>query len=208
MFSPRRRFRASRACERAVAGGLAGVFAVALVLGGPALGADRHEEGDPGKARDEAREERDEADTSKLPETLDLAKLTYVDSQRDKSGVILEAADARVLPRREQVLMQTVALRLATANAKGELRVSCDHGELDLKSGSFVGIGKVRGRTPDGRRFETERLRYDHEAGLVTTDAPVVIRDGGGMLRGGGFRYQVREGRLKLLGGASVVQEQ
>ena len=66
----------------------------------------------------------------------------------------------------------------------------------------------MRGKTPDGRRFETERLRYDHAAGLVTTDAPVVIRDGGSALRGGGFRYQVREGRLKLLGGASVVTDQ
>lgn len=141
-----------------------------------------------------------------LPETLDLTKLTYTDSHRGRSGVILEADDARVLPRREQVLMQTVGLRLATADAKGELRLSCQHGELDLGTGSFVGVGKVRGQTPDGRRFETERLRYDHEAGLVTTDAPVVIRDGGGTLRGGGFRYRVREGRLQLLGGASVVQ--
>ena len=63
----------------------------------------------------------------------------------------------------------------------------------------------MRGSTPDGRRFETERLHYDHEAGLVTTDAPVVIRDKSGTLRGGGFLYQVREGRLKLTGGAQVV---
>jgi LPS export ABC transporter protein LptC len=141
-----------------------------------------------------------------LPQTLDLTELTYVDSEASRSGVVLEAADARVLPQREQVLMRSVGLRLATADAKGELRMSCDHGELDLQSGSFVGVGTVRGRTPDGRRFETERLRYDHEAGLVTTDAPVLIRDGGGTLRGGGFRYQVREGRLKLLGGATVEQ--
>jgi LPS export ABC transporter protein LptC len=190
MFGPPRRFRAGR---RVVPGLIAALVAFA-VPGPGAAAADR--DADPN------------AGESALPETLDLTKLTYVDSQRGNSGVILEAADARVLPRREQVLMQTVGLRLATANAKGELQLSCEHGELDLKSGSFVGIGRVRGKTPDGRRFETERLRYDHEAGLVTTDAPVVIRDGGGTLRGGGFRYQVREGRLKLLGGASVVQEQ
>jgi LPS export ABC transporter protein LptC len=143
-----------------------------------------------------------------LPQTLDLQSLTYVDSDRTRSGVVLEAQQARVLPRTEQVLMQTVALRLATADARGHLEVTCQHGELDLQSGSFVGIGAVRGRTPDGRRFETERMRYDHDAGLVTTDAPVVIRDASGTLRGGGFRYQVREGRLKLLGGATVEQSE
>jgi len=143
-----------------------------------------------------------------LPQTLDLTGLTYVDSQGSRSGVVLQAEEARVLPQREQVLMRAVGMRLATADAKGELQMSCDHGELDLQSGSFVGVGTVRGRTPDGRRFETERLRYDHDAGLVTTDAPVVIRDGTGTLRGGGFRYQVREGRLKLLGGATVEQSE
>jgi LPS export ABC transporter protein LptC len=148
------------------------------------------------------------ADAPELPQLLDLTSLTYVDSDRTRSGVILEAEQARVLPEREQVLMQRVALRLATADARGELELSCEHGELDLQSGSFVGIGTVRGRTPDGRRFETERMRYDHKAGLVTTDAPVVIRDAGGTLRGGGFRYQVREGRMKLLGGATVVQSE
>jgi LPS export ABC transporter protein LptC len=146
------------------------------------------------------------AERSGLPQTLDLTALTYVDSQGSRSGVVLQAEEARVLPQREQVLMRTVGLRLATADSKGELEMSCDHGELDLESGSFVGVGRVRGRTPDGRRFETERLRYDHEAGLVTTDAPVVIRDAGGTLRGGGFRYVVREGHLKLLGGATVEQ--
>ena len=179
-------------------------FRAALVLTALVLGAGLATDG-PARAADER---PDADDVSKLPETLDLSKLTYVDSQSGTSGLVLEAADARVLPRREQVLMQSVGLRLATADAKGELRVSCEHGELDLKSGSFVGIGRVRGKTPDGRQFETERLRYDHAAGLVTTDAPVVIRDGGSALRGGGFRYHVREGRLKLLGGASVVTDQ
>jgi len=146
------------------------------------------------------------AEQADVPQTLDLTSLTYTDSSGKQSGVILEAAEARVLPQREQVLLRSVGLRLATADSKGELELRCDHGELDLASGSFVGIGSVRGRTPDGRRFETARLRYDHAAGLVTTDAPVVIRDAGGTLRGGGFRYQVREGRLKLLGGATVKQ--
>ena len=148
------------------------------------------------------------AGRAERPKLLDLTKLTYVDSHGSKSGVVLEAAEARMLPQDEQVLMQGVALRLAASEVRGHLEVTCDHGELDLANGSFTGVGRVRGRTPDGRRFETERVRYDHEAGLVTTDAPVLIRDGRGTLRGGGFRYEVRQGRLKLTGGATVVQEQ
>ena len=146
-------------------------------------------------------------DAADLPQQLDLTRLTYVDSEGKRRGVVLQAEEARVMPRTEQVVLRQVALQLATADDKGRLELSCQHGQLDLKAGDFVGIGNVRGLTPDGRRFETERLHYDHEAGLVTTDAPVVIRDGGSALRGGGFRYQVREGRLKLLGGASVVTD-
>jgi LPS export ABC transporter protein LptC len=142
------------------------------------------------------------------PQKLDLTKVTYVDSDGSRNGVVLQASEARVMPRVEEVVLQNVDLRLATADAKGQLHLRCDHGELDLRSGNFVGIGSVRGRTPDGKRFETDRMRYDHEAGLVTTDAPVLIRDAGGSLRGGGFRYQVREGRLTLMGGATVVQGQ
>jgi LPS export ABC transporter protein LptC len=147
-------------------------------------------------------------DAADLPQQLDLTRLTYVDSEGKRRGVVLQAEEARVMPRSEQVVLRTVSLQLATADEKGRLELSCQHGQLDLKAGDFIGIGRVRGLTPDGRRFETERLRYDHEAGLVTTDAPVVIRDKSGTLRGGGFLYQVREGRLKLTGGATVVGDQ
>ena len=147
-------------------------------------------------------------DDADLPQQLDLTKLTYVDSQGKRRAMVLQAEDARVMPRTEQVVLRAVALQLATADESGHLKLSCQHGQLDLQSGDFVGIGSVRGSTPDGRRFETERLHYDHKAGLVTTDAPVVIRDKSGTLRGGGFLYQVKEGRLKLTGGAQVVGDQ
>jgi LPS export ABC transporter protein LptC len=137
--------------------------------------------------------------------TLDLTRMTYVGSSDEVREVVLGAEHARVLPEREQVLLAQVDLSLAGAQ-KGALELTCDHGELDLANGNFIGIGNVRGKTPDGRRFETDRLVYDHELGLVSSDASVVIRDGTAAIRGGGLSYQVREGRLHLLGGASVVQ--
>ena len=43
------------------------------------------------------------AEPEGLPQTLDLTELTYVDSQASRSGVVLEAADARVLPQRDRL---------------------------------------------------------------------------------------------------------
>ena len=119
----------------------------------------------------------------------------------------MAAASARVLPEREQVLLGDVDLTVAGPGTQAGLQLTCAHGELDLESGNFVGVGDVRGHTSDGRSFETERFQYDHDAGLVTTDAPVVIRGETGTLRGRGFRYGVKDGRLQLLGGARVVTE-
>jgi len=139
--------------------------------------------------------------------TLDLTELTYVGSKGDKSDIVLAAQSARVLPEREQVLLGEVDLSVAGPGSQAGLQLTCAHGELDLESGNFVGIGDVKGQTSDGRHFETERFQYDHEAGLVTTDAPVLIRGGTGTLRGRGFRYGVKDGRLQLLGGAQVVAQ-
>jgi len=139
--------------------------------------------------------------------TLDLTELVYVGSKGDKSDIVLAAESARVLPEREQVLLGAVDLTVAGPGKQAGLQLTCAHGELDLESGNFVGVGDVRGKTSDGRSFETERFQYDHEAGLVTTDAPVLIQGDTGTLRGRGFRYGVKDGRLQLLGGATVVAQ-
>jgi hypothetical protein len=64
----------------------------------------------------------------------------------------------------------------------------------------------VRGRLGDGREFRGPWLRYDRANGVAFTDAPVVIVDRGRQLRGGGLRYHVRDRRLRLTAGASVVE--
>ena len=45
-----------------------------------------------------------------------------------------------------------------------------------------------------------------HEAGVLYSDAPVVMVDDTGTFRGDGFRFLVQEGRFRLLGNVSVVQ--
>jgi hypothetical protein len=50
-------------------------------------------------------------------------------------------------------------------------------------------------------------VRYARARGLLYTDAPVVLEDGGGSFRADGFRYHVRERRFELLGNVSVVHQ-
>jgi hypothetical protein len=84
----------------------------------------------------------------------------------------------------------------------------CERGTIDLETSNFDAEGNVRGTTGDGRRFRTERLRYKHGPGLVTTNAPVDIKDDAGTYTGnGGFRYYVRENRFQLHRAATVVQQ-
>ena len=89
----------------------------------------------------------------------------------------------------------------------GHFEIYCDEGELDLTTNDFEARGNVRGQTKGERTFRAPWVKYDHEKGLLYTDAPVLISEDLIMYRGGGFRYFVREGRFKLLGGASVLQQ-
>jgi hypothetical protein len=89
----------------------------------------------------------------------------------------------------------------------GALDMTCERGTFEMGSGDFLAEGDVQGTTGDGRQFRTERLRYQHQRGLVAPNAPVVIRDAAGTYRGGGFRYMVKENRFRLLGGATVEQD-
>jgi len=145
------------------------------------------------------------------PAELSVTGMTYVASEGARSEVIVEAERARVGQGERVAVLDTVHARLGSYAApdspQGGLELNCDRGTFDFDGGDLTAEGNVRGRTADGRRFETEHLVYRRETGRVTTQSPVVIRDGFGTLRGQGFEYWVRENRFRLVGGASVVQE-
>jgi LPS export ABC transporter protein LptC len=84
--------------------------------------------------------------------------------------------------------------------------MSCDRAELNLETNDIKAEGNVRGVTSDGRSYSAPWVRYEHEAGVLYSDAPVVMVDDTGTFRGDGFRFLVEEGRLRLLGHVSVVQ--
>ena len=138
---------------------------------------------------------------------LSLRGMTYVASRGESNEVVLDAARARVLPEQDVAHLEQVRAKLSAVDGEGALDLTCERGTFRMSSGDFLAEGNVHGTTGDGRRFVTDSLNYRHGQALVTTDQPVVIRDGAGTYRGGGFRYHVRENRFRLLGGATVVQE-
>jgi hypothetical protein len=141
---------------------------------------------------------------------LTLTGMSYVLSEGDRVDLIVEARQAEVSPRTRRIALSGVRARIASLRGGGRqlggLELVCERGELDLAAREFLASGAVAGRMQDGRILRTERLRYRHAQGLVSGDAPVGVSDDTGDYRGGGFQYWIREDRLRLTGGARIVQ--
>ena len=133
--------------------------------------------------------------------------MTFVASRGSAREVVLHSNTARFDTDVDIVHLKTVRVLVSSGKAERELEITCDRGQLDLTTSDFTAEGNVEGRMENGLTFTAEWIHYDHDEGLLFTDAPVLITDAGGTFRGGGFRYIVEERRFKLLGGASVVQQ-
>ena len=138
---------------------------------------------------------------------LDVDEMTFVASRGSSNELVLHAARARFDTEDERVYLEEVQARVEPGSKAGYFEITCDEGELDLATNDFEARGNVRGRTEGSREFSATWVKYDHEAGLLFTNAPVLISEDAIKYRGGGFQYYVREHRFRLLGGASVVQE-
>jgi LPS export ABC transporter protein LptC len=86
--------------------------------------------------------------------------------------------------------------------------MTCERAELNIETNDFSAEGDVQGETGDGQRYWAPWVRYDHEEGLLYTDAPVRLVDAAGTFRGDGFRYHIRERRFRLLENVRVEQIQ
>ena len=140
---------------------------------------------------------------------LDVQGMTFVSTRGGETDVVVHAEEARFRPAADVADLTVVRAQISTGDEPGSrIAIECDEGTLNLKSNSFWARGNVQGRTSDGREFSAPWARYDHTDGMLFTDAPVVMSEAGTKIRGGGFRYYVREQRFRLLGGAEVVQEQ
>lgn len=140
---------------------------------------------------------------SESPELI-IDGMTFVSSRDDANEVVLESD--RAIYRSDDDWVELEGVRAEVTRSKDfAFDVRCRSGELDLKTNDFIARGNVTGRTESGQEFTTDWVRYEHDEGVLYTTEAVVIREGTGTYRGGGFRYLVRERRFKLLEGASVV---
>lgn len=146
------------------------------------------------------------ADRPRAP-GLVVGGMTFVQSEGESVAMVVEAERGNLDPETQIVHLETVTARVSENEERSGFELRCNDGELALETRALLAKGNVRGRTADGRAFSTEWVRYDPKKQLAFTDAPVVIEEATGNLQGGGFRYYVREGRFRLLGGASVRRE-
>ncbi|HEU4427473.1 MAG TPA: LPS export ABC transporter periplasmic protein LptC [Myxococcota bacterium] len=141
---------------------------------------------------------------------LTLSGMSYVLSRSGEVALLVEAKRAEVSPHAGRIELAGVRARVgAAAGARGDLggfELTCARGTLDLDAREFVALGGIDGRMRDGRTLRTERLRYRHERGAISGDAPVALRDHTGEYHGGGFEYWVRSDRFRLTGGARISQ--
>jgi LPS export ABC transporter protein LptC len=139
---------------------------------------------------------------------LDMIGMTFITSRADANELVLESRSARFDTGRQLAFLETVHALVSPSEEHEGFEMTCDRGVLDLATNDFRFRGNVNGRTEDGRRFVADWVRYKNDEGLLYTDDSVLITEASGTsYRGGGFRYYVKERRFRLLGGATLLQE-
>jgi LPS export ABC transporter protein LptC len=137
---------------------------------------------------------------------LRIEELVFVASHEADTEVRVEARAAVIDEAANTAQLEDVTAAWAGDDGETSLHITCERGELDLGTNDLLATGDVHGLLADGRRFVGPWLRYDRARGVAFTQAPVEIFEGPRVLRGGGFEYRVRDGRLKLTSGARVVE--
>ncbi len=146
------------------------------------------------------------ASTAGVSPELRVNGMTFVGSRGSINEFVLRAERAIFLPDTDLAKLEAVEVT-ATNQEKGQsFELTCDRGELNVRTNDFRAEGNVEGVNGDGQHYETSWVEYDHEQAMLFTDATVLMVDDSGTFRGDGFRYYVKERRFQLLGNVSVVQ--
>ncbi len=137
---------------------------------------------------------------------LRVTGMTFVGSRGEQSEFVLRARRGVFEPDTQIAKLQEVEIVVTDEDESRNFEVTCERGEFNVESNDFLAEGNVRGTTGGGERYFAPWVRYDHEKGILYSDAKVTMVDGTGTFRGDGFRYLVDERRFRLLGNVSVVQ--
>ena len=144
--------------------------------------------------------------TPAAPLPMRITSMTFVASEGAVREILVSASRATVRLDADRADLEDVHAEWAGEDGEISLELRCEQGEFDLATNDLIAVGDVRGRFRDGREFRGPWLRYDRAKGIAFTDAPVTIYDQGRTLHGGGLRYHIRDRRLRLTAGASVVE--
>ena len=137
---------------------------------------------------------------------LEVEGMTFVGSRGSASELVLRASRALYRPDSKLAELELVRVEVTDDQGDRSLEMTCDRVELNLETNDFRAEGRIEGVTGDGQRYSAPWVRYEHEPGVVYTEAQVRMVDGATTLRGQGFRFHIRERRFHLLGNVSVVQ--
>lgn len=132
--------------------------------------------------------------------------VTFVSSGGTAGEVVVWADEARLDASGKRAFLKWVHLTVRPDGDGSEIEIRCLRGEIELETQALRLEGEVRGRTPEGQGFEVDWLEYDEAAGVLYSDAPVIMRDDAGWYRGGAFRYALEERRFELLSGVQVYR--
>ncbi len=137
---------------------------------------------------------------------LHVTGMTFVGSRGGGSEFVLRARRG-VFERNTNIAkLQEVEVVATDEDQSRNFVVTCERGEFNVQTSDFLAEGDVRGTTGGGERYFAPWVRYDHDEGVLYSDATVTMQDDTGTFRGDGFRYHVDERRFRLLGNVSVVQ--
>jgi LPS export ABC transporter protein LptC len=140
------------------------------------------------------------------PSGLRVTGMTFVGSRGATSELVVRATTAQFFPDSGMASLNDVRAVVADSEKGTGFDMRCDDAELNVKTNDFTATGNVEGVTGNGQHYSTPWVRYDHEAALLLTDAPVRVVDQAGTFQGDGFRYYIEERRFQLLGNVSVEQ--
>ncbi len=140
------------------------------------------------------------------PPELQVVGMTLVAHRESGSSLSLRARVGRFRPESELAELEDVVAVVTYADERKSLEMTCDRAELDVSNNNFLAEGNVHGVTGDGQRYSAPWVKYEHDKGVLFSDASVVMVDETGTFRGDGFRFHLEEGLFRLLGNVSVVQ--
>jgi LPS export ABC transporter protein LptC len=148
------------------------------------------------------------AHAAEASSVLRLTGITFVGSRGSEREIVLRSRRAVFRTADRTASLEDVNALVTEEGGGRSFSMTCQRAELNIETNDFSAEGDVQGETGDGQRYWAPWVRYDHEEGLLYTDAPVRLVDAAGTFRGDGFRYYIRERRFRLLENVRVEQLQ